>query len=315
MLIVTDEVEQIEITDPTPQVLESIHPGVSSLLEKIGLGGAEVKATQALYSGIHAGDSYAPLGEDSSGIWKGLHINRQIFNAQLLDRVVDSGVSVLYDEKVDNFISQNDRVTGVSIGTKELHAKYIIDASGKKAIAGKKLNFRRRFFSPPLICWTGISEYQGTFPFDEHTAHFIPGKKGWTWLAPQPPHYCAWTRLSLAGEKLLLQPDELKDFATVGKIHFANMRWRMYRPVCREGVILCGDAAGILDPAAGQGIFNALWSGVQAANTVVACLHQTNAEAFHLAAYDNWFVGQFEEKATRLKAYYMEHGITLVDGE
>ena len=87
------------------------------------------------------------------------------------------------------------------------------------------------------------------------------------------------------------------------------MRWRLYRPVCKEGVVLCGDAAGILDPAAGQGILNALWSGMIAANAVVSCLQQPELEAFNLARYDDWFVRQYEEKAAILKSYYEEHGI------
>jgi len=89
------------------------------------------------------------------------------------------------------------------------------------------------------------------------------------------------------------------------------MRWRLYRPVCKEGVVLCGDAAGILDPAAGQGIFNALWSGMVAAQAVVSCLQQPEMEGFHLARYDNWFIEQYTEKAEKLRLYYEEHGIAI----
>jgi flavin-dependent dehydrogenase len=101
-----------------------------------------------------------------------------------------------------------------------------------------------------------------------------------------------------------------EQFQTViRKNHFANMRWRLFRPVCSEGIVLCGDAAGILDPAAGQGIFNALMSGIQAAGTVVKCIADENLAAFHLAQYDDWFVNQFEMKAEQLRKYYLEHDI------
>lgn len=350
VLIVTDEPEpdKISLIDPAP--LESIHPGVSSLLKKIGAAGAEVAATHAHYSGIYAGNNYTPLGEDESGAWQGMHINRQEFNVEILDRVRNSGIIVQFNERVEDFISTEtkdkgrrmkssydddpaltskvagdqgsvtndqgpkehiDKVIGVRSGSKELYAKYIIDASGKNAIAGKKLNFKRQFFSPTLICWTGISECPKTFSFNQNAAHFIPVKNGWTWLAPQPSTLCAWTRLSVKGEKSLFPPDELKDCKTLGKIHFGNMRWRLYRPVCKEGIVLCGDAAGILDPAAGQGIFNALWSGMAAADKVVACLKEPDLEGFHLAVYDDWFVRQFEEKVAQLGNYYKENGITI----
>lgn len=312
VLIVTEEADQNTRIDSTPQPLESIHPGVSSLLEKIGAAGAELEATRAHYSGIHAGDTYTPLGEDSTGPWHGMHINRQVFNRGLLHRIQDLGVAVSSNEKVENLIHKNNKVVGIKTSSMDLFANYVIDASGKNAIAGKKLNFKRKFFSPPLICATGISEIPESFPFDLHTSHFIPGKNGWTWLAPQPPNYCSWTRLSVKGDKSLLPPDELIDYAVIGKILFANMRWRMFRPLCTEGILLCGDAAGILDPAAGQGIFNALMSGIVAGNTVVSCFKEPDFASFHLTYYDDWFVQQFELKVKQLKAYYEEHGINIV---
>jgi flavin-dependent dehydrogenase len=313
VLIVTDASEQIKIAASTPVPLESIHPGVSSLLEKIGIAGAELDSSLAKYSGINAGNTYTPLGKDENGIWEGMHIRRDIFNAQLVHRVLDLGVSVMFNEKVESFILDNagSNVIGIKTRSTDLHAKYIIDASGKKGIAGIKLNFKRKFYSPPLACWTGVSSIDETFSFDPYAAHFIPGKSGWSWLAPQPPNYYAWTRLSTTGEKSLLPPDELKDYSTIGKINFANMRWRLFRPLCTEGVVLCGDAAGILDPAAGQGIFNALMSGIQAGNTVIKCIKEPDLASFQLAYYDDWFVQQFETKTNQLRKYYEDNGINI----
>jgi flavin-dependent dehydrogenase len=51
----------------------------------------------------------------------------------------------------------------------------------------------------------------------------------------------------------------------------SDVQWRIFRPVCKEGLLLAGDAAAIIDPAAGQGIFNAMTSGIMAAHTVRKC--------------------------------------------
>ncbi len=322
VLIITEESEP-NISDPSPpSPLESIHPGVTSLLEKIGAAGAELEASRAMYSGIYSGKNYTALGEDENGPWQGMHINRKVFNAQLLNRINDLGVSIRFNDKVDSFILENagsrgqgagsnEKLIGLKTQSGDLFAKCIIDASGKKSIAGKKLNFKRKFFSPPLVCWTGVSVIDESFPFDPHAAHFIPGQNGWTWLAPQPPHYCTWTRLSVKGEKSFLPPDELIAYPTTGKINVANMRWSLFRPTCSEGIILCGDAAGILDPAAGQGIFNALMSGIVAANTAIKCIREPELASFHLAYYDDWFVREFEGKVERLRQYYNENGISI----
>jgi flavin-dependent dehydrogenase len=76
-------------------------------------------------------------------------------------------------------------------------------------------------------------------------------------------------------------------------------------------LILSGDAAGILDPAAGQGIFNALLSGIKAGQTAIACLLDPALEAVHLALYDDWFVRQFEAKSHQLHQYYLDHKINI----
>ena len=297
------------------QPVESIHPGVSSLMQKIGAHGAEQTATVGKYSGIYASDAFTSLGEDENGKWEGLHINRQVFDANLLEKIAAQGVTIRMNSTVDDFITDRDRVIGILIGDEEIFSRYIIDASGKKSIAGKKLNFTQKFYSPPLLCWTGVSGNIDSYSFDPHAAHFMAGDQQWAWLAPLLPGRCAWTRLSMKGEKSLLPPDELTAFPVIGEVQFANMRWRMYVPVCREGIVLCGDAAGILDPAAGQGIFNALWSGITAAEAVVSCVRQPDLEAIHLAVYNDWFVQQFEMKVNQLRTYYAEHGLTMLMSE
>lgn len=311
VMIITDEPADEGTAISSAGPLESIHPGVSSLLEKIDAAGAETAAASGHYAGIYANGIYTPLGEDDNGVWEGLHIRREIFNAQLLSRIQQSGVAVRHNQKVEDFILEQGRVIGIKTKSESFYATYIIDATGKHALAGKKLNFKRKFFSPALVCWTGVSRVGQNFPYDLHASHFIPHQDGWTWLAPHLNEYCAWTRLTGKGEKSFLPPEELKDDELVGAVQIANMRWRMFRPVCSEGIVLCGDSAGLLDPAAGQGIFNALWSGITAANTVVACLRQPDYSAFHLAQYDNWFVQQFEMKVEQLRKYYQENKIKI----
>jgi flavin-dependent dehydrogenase len=79
VLIITEDDEVQDLTPSSIGPLESIHPGVSSLLNKIGAAGSEIDSTRALYSGIYANGNYSPLGEDENGSWQGMHIQRKIF--------------------------------------------------------------------------------------------------------------------------------------------------------------------------------------------------------------------------------------------
>ena len=289
--------------------VESIHPGVVSLLNKIGIDSPEPQCIFGYYEGIHAGGHYAALGEGVEEAWQGLHIWRNKFDQQLNRQLQNSGIEIILDENVKELLMEEGRVTGVKTISRELNSKYVVDASGKNAIAGKALKWKQQFFSSPLVCWTGVSTIDISISLDQEYAYFIPGENTWSWLAPGESNECAWTRLSMKGEKRSDPPDELKDFPIKGDVHFANMRWRLYRPVCSEGILLCGDAGGVLDPAAGQGILNALWSGLMAGNAVISCMKEPHLASLHLAYYDDWFVQQFEGKVEQLKQYYTENGI------
>ena len=292
-----------------PGPLESIHPGVMSFLEKIQLDAAARKATVASYSGIYHNKVHTSFGHDEAGPWQGLHINRSVFDLKLLELILALPIEVIQGEKAEDIIVENEKVVGIRTKSKELFATYIIDASGKSGIGGKKLNFKRSFFSPPLLCWTGISGDFTSYELDSAAAHFFPKENGWTWIAPLPPHHCAWTRLTSLDEKSFEPPVEIKDHPVIGEVKVANMRWRLYRPLVKEGIVLCGDAAGILDPAAGQGILNSLLSGHAAGDTIVKCLNHPELASFYLAHYDDWFVQQFERKVEQLKEYYEMQGI------
>lgn len=289
---------------------ESIHPGVETILKELEATDVIAASSRGIYQGIQAGNNYTPLGANQSGAWFGNHVNRQIFDAELLNCARRRGVQTFDHEEAAGLIIEKERVTGLRTSTgKEITSAYVIDASGYRTFAGRKLRFRKKFFSPPLVTWTGISAYASDDL--QSTASFHPNPSGWTWIAPESGNRCTWTRLALKGEQDLLPPEELRHLPR-GKIKISNRRWQVFRPVCREGVILCGDAAGIIDPAAGQGILNALLSGLMAAKTVHTIVNNPGYEAFHLATYDDWFMRNYMDKVEKLKGFYTQHNINLL---
>ncbi|MEO7308280.1 MAG: NAD(P)/FAD-dependent oxidoreductase [Ferruginibacter sp.] len=294
---------------------ESIHPGVLSILTQLNAANCVAAASQGLYEGVCIHDQFNPLGEDEHGAWKGHHINRKIFDAAFLQVAVEQEVTVLEDEAVADIITTGDRISGIKTNSGSVFScSYLIDASGHKRIAGKKLKFKESFYSPPLAVWTGVSKNipASSFLFEKSCTRFIPHSKGWTWLAPESAGRCTWTRLELKGKQEFLPPQELNEYPAT-KIKTTNRRWRLFRPVCKEAVLLCGDAAGIIDPASGQGILNAIVSAGMAAKTVKACMDNPGFEAIYLAGYDEWFINDYEDKVNRLKHFYSLHEISIFE--
>lgn len=58
------------------------------------------------------------------------------------------------------------------------------------------------------------------------------------------------------------------------------------RPISGDGYMLVGDAASLIDPFTGEGISNAMISGMKAAETVVATYSEKKFDAVHLSSYD-----------------------------
>ncbi len=317
-LMITGKNKNADVENNKDEPSESIHPGVLTILTQLNAAPCIDIASKGLYEGIYINDQFNALGKDEHGAWQGHHINRKIFDVAFLQTVIKEDVIVLEDETVFDIISSANRVTGVTTTAGEqFSCQYLVDASGHKHIAGKKLKFKESFYSPPLVVWTGVCKNipASSFLFEKKCTRFIPHSNGWTWLAPEPPDHCTWTRLEVKGKQQFLPPVELQACSVADEIKTSNRRWRVYRPVCKEGVLLCGDAAGIIDPAAGQGILNAIVSATMAAKTINACMSNPDLEAMYLAGYDDWFINDYRDKVNRLKHFYDLHGITIFDTE
>ncbi len=291
--------------------IESIHPGVLSLLSHLKIDLDFSFAKLGTYSYISNGVEKKSLNPYTEEIWEGFHISKRDFTNHLKNEAKKQKLSII-NETIENIILEKGRIVGVKTKTGvDFFSKYIIDASGSKRIIGKKMNFKETFYSPNLIVWTGICKAE-TNLFVSKNAYLIPNKDGWTWIAQLKDKSFYWTRLSSKKEIDLSAPPELSNSTEIIVNKIANMRWRIFRPLCVEGGILCGDAAWLIDPAAGQGILNALSSGIKAGQTAVGCIKSPQIESFILAEYDNWSFSNFEHKVKQLKEYYSIEDINVM---
>jgi flavin-dependent dehydrogenase len=282
---------------------ESIHPGVISLLARLNAAHIIPFCSRGSYNGIRSGILFSVLGKDMHGEWIGHHLDKPLFHSYLLQCAKQQGVHIIEQEIVADIIQESGRVTGiVTKSGKHFRSGFVIDASGSQRIGGRRLGFIEKFFSPVLIIRSGVSMKRDR-EIQEGEVHFIPERNGWIWIAPERGCLVTYTRLVKKGyfQEAFNEENSL----------VYNMRWRLFRPLVHPGILLTGDAAGLLDPASGQGILSSLISGIQAAHTAIACLKVPASESLLLANYDNWFLHYFEERAFKLKALYGSCGIDI----
>jgi len=310
-LLITDRPKQIPDNKGQTEPLQSLHPGAQSLISQLHIGGAVPYASRGTYTGIRVGDTVSPLSTVPGETWTGNHIAPGRFATYTIQMAQLMDVDVLFGSRVSDIIMEDGRACGIILtdGTK-INCNYLIDASGLKRFAGRYLNFEEQIHSQPLICYTGNSIVKEGDHRDKETAIFTPAKFGWTWEAFSSFGYYTWTKLAVKNTGTRLNMENLAEDKT-SQVRGGDMQWRVFRQVVCPGMLMVGDAAGVLDPAAGQGILNGLLSGIMGAETVIKCIQQPLMANWYLTQYDSWYIDLYHKKAGMLKKKYLELGIAI----
>lgn len=303
LVVAGSKIKQNENLRPS----ESVHPGLFSLLDHLHCGDLPSACIRGTYNGILANERKVDLGEDQRGIWEGMHIDKEKFLNFLREKISSvSNIRILYD-KAQKVVYSDTRVTGVKTSEGfEFACDYLIDCSGRFHFAAKQLGLKKNIFSPSLVCWSGVAKNISDEILQKTSTSFYSNGWSWTWFAPENNGVCTWTRLCLKGESDFKPPKLLEEFQNESPIVF-SMRWHIYSPLAVKGLLVCGDAGAIIDPAAGQGIFFSMLSAIASTESIDKCLKDRQNENIFLTEYDRWFTEQYMEKLIRLKNYYESH--------
>jgi len=296
--------------DRETEPLQSLHPGAQTLLNQLNIGEAIAYASRGTYTGIRVSETVSPLRTVGGEVWIGNHVDPGVFAAYCVKQAQLMGVQVMYEARVNEIMVENRVVSGIILANGEkIYSSYVVDATGARRFAGRYLNFEEQVHSLPLICYTGNSLDDKGDHREKDTAIFTPDKSGWKWEAFSSSGYYTWTKLVVknGGPKLNIKQSEGQN----GRISGGDMQWRVFRPVVCPGMLMVGDAAGLLDPAAGQGILNGLLSGIMGAETIIKCTRQPLIANWYLTQYDTWFINLYHKKAGMLKKKYAEMDIAI----
>lgn len=291
--------------------VESLHPGVESVLRTLGCEDALAAASMGRYGGVWTGDRYDALGSDENGRWQGYHISRSQFDQALLRRALQLGSDWRPDARVVGLSSFGDRTLILTAVGEPCMARFVIDASGRQGVAGRRLGLEAIELSEPLIAQTGRLRSPDARPAELQSPSFTPLVSGWLWVAPQEDGQFTYTSVSRPRHRIPTPPHASGPTTPILRPRVANVTWRIFRPVVTDSVLLAGDAAAVLDPAAGQGVLTALWSGAMAGHTAVKALAAPFARTIYLAQYDAVIRERFIRNARRLSEAYHRLGIGL----
>ena len=243
------------------------------------------------------------FGGDAAGPWYGYQAPREELDALLLDRAAAAGARILRGARAVDLTVAGGRVDGVRTDDGPLPARHVIDAGGRRHWSARRLAVPVERVSPRLIASWG--HLDGDWPAREDAPLLRADADGWTWAARVGPRRYAWVGLDVTGAARLRPPPARPAGLTVAHGPYgADVTWRRAAVPAAPGLLLAGDAAGVLDPASGSGVLRALVTGTVAARAVADVRLGRLPEQHVIAAYRRWLSAWFRADVARLDGLY-----------
>jgi len=242
-----------------------------------------------------------------------LSLSRYQLDHLLVQKVMEQGVEVRERHAVDDFLFDEDRVTGIK-GRDEANrpfqysASVVVDASGRNGLSLRRLGLIKPHRGPGKIAlathWENVQ-----FPHDYCYMHI--SSPGYTGMAPvgndsvnvvlvvedqdiKGRELDAFYQTVVLGNERrqsLLEGARLKErVRSVGSLAYD------VRPVLCGGLVLVGDTTGFIDPFTGEGIYLSLRSAQLAAGVIQKAFEAGDFSRKFLAEYERQRQEEFHKK-------------------
>jgi geranylgeranyl reductase family protein len=214
-----------------------------------------------------------------------LLVMRDRFDQLLKEKALENGVEVLEGEKVARVQEHEKGVESELASGEKLYSKFLIGADGPESIVSKSLSLPPKGIDGDGIAIQSEIPFDSSIPFPEKEIHFvhldfggIPN--GYGWVFPKKE------RLSIGiggmfRESKKMNPRQylkgfLKDLTYIPEGKMEGMRGHLlpsfydeWQKVSQGKILLVGDAAHLMDPLQGEGIYYAVRSGMLAAEAIL----------------------------------------------
>jgi FAD-dependent halogenase len=318
---------------PRYHIGESLIPGVMPVIEELGASRVveELGAIKKYGISLLWGQGPEPWDirfDEISPHPYAYEVKRAEFDNLLLTHTRRLGTTVIEEANVREALFEGDRCTGVryspvhSNDVIDIHAPFIIDASGQAKIMARYFNTVSWHSDlKNLAAWT---YFQGGSRYDGQAAGNIVVEAcspGWLWMIPFSDRTCGvgfvapikeFAASDLAPAAILHQRiDETREIKRLltGVVEVSQVRtakdWsytceRMSGP----GFVQAGDAAAFIDPLFSTGVMLAMKSGSSAARAVNNILDEPDLEAQIRQAYEDEYRGLLDVVISFVRYFY-----------
>lgn len=249
---------------------------------------------------------YNELYDFRSEQWQGYTINRKIFDPYLAKLAESAGAEILTRHKAVGMVKKGKK-WNVKVKTKDneiknFETKIVIGADGFECYVGKWSGLRPKW-KKNEYCKCLSLELECPSIVDKNFFHIAFGeefKQGYAWIFPKRKTANVGVGVSpILNAKNALNffiSDYPKINGILGKNYLIKEKRGGFIPITgpgkrnqliSNGVLLVGDAAGMVDPITGEGICPSMLSGISAGETIVAALYKKKWDKKTLGIYQN----------------------------
>jgi geranylgeranyl reductase family protein len=275
-------------------------------------------------------------------------VMRDRFDQFLIDRALEVGTEVLDGERVMKVEEGADGV-GVELAKgKKFRCQYLIGADGSESMVAKSLSLKPQKNDGYGVAIESETPFDSSVPFPKEELRFVHldfggVPNGYGWVFPKKE----WLSIGIGGmfrETKKMNPRHyfksfLKglDYIPEGKTgrvigHLLSSFYDENQKVSQGRFLLVGDAAHLMDPLQGEGIYYAVRSGMLAAEAILEWKKEgiVRSDSYQKAVYSDicenlkWalalsqFVFRFTKLAYRTLKRYPELGeiyIQVLEGK
>lgn len=230
-------------------------------------------------------------------------VERAVFDQMLLDRARECGAEIREETTVQSTAFDRDGVTlGTSSGV--IRARYVIDASGRHTVIGQQFGLKETY--EHLRKFSSFAHYENVqrdAGVDAGLTRLARARNYWFWLIPIDETRTsigvvmdleAFRDLKKSPEGVLdwaiadseLMRERMRDARRVTPVYSAGDYSYRHARLTGERWLLAGDAAGFIDPIFSTGVFLAIHSGEQCADTLHAVLAASEKRARLFTRYE-----------------------------
>jgi digeranylgeranylglycerophospholipid reductase len=254
-------------------------------------------------AGIVAPDGFfMKLESEYAGSKVGYVLDRKFFDRELVWRAAEAGADVAVKTRASAPLMENGIVKGAKVeyGGKasRVTAEVVIAADGVESKFSKWCGIDTTV--PVREIMSSVQYVMTDIDIDPHSTIFYLGNdvapEGYLWIFPKGKR-TANVGIGISGKKSG-EGHRAKDYLDrFVKKHFPKGKTIEYIPggvsVCRpldctvaDGLVITGDAARVVDPLTGGGIYNAMYTGRLAAQVAADCIGKGDISKKALMAYD-----------------------------